>query len=404
MNKLVLYISGMHKLRSTKRVLFSILLLSLLAAATLPAADLSVSDLELITRGRWENQRLLLSTRGRSEISLSGGYKFGGNLQLGFESSDLSFAGADSPDYGDYTDADAYSTAVLEYLDKQTNLEFRGADIIYRGVFGSDVDLSYFIGHKQRLVSAETFPDVFGSRPISTKYQGYLYFPKLEYRGIHSVRGTGLEFSSDFGDENIRGNLYLYQDSLLPEGNYSTDVQFMLSQEQLKIELFAGASFPQGEYGLYRGGFLFYYRPAERGEFFAQIGLPYYRPFEQLTIDDFYFLFEPRVHFDYVSIITTLFWHPERYLMQETGDAGSADIHFNLLFGDQEKNPITGGFETNFNLETSDTGIQDFSITTSPYLSAVTSGVIWNFMVNVTLLPYSLEDMFEGIIGVKAVF
>lgn len=390
-----------------KKILFPFFLL-VLAAVVLPtagmAADLTVTELELITRGRWEDPDVLLTTRGRSEIQVAGGYKFGGSLLLGFESSDLSFAGDDPPDYADYPDAEAYSAALSDYLDKETSLAFQGANITYRQLFESNTDLTYFVGRNKRLASAEVFPSFFGSLPISTKYQGYLYFPENEYRGIHTVDGTGIEVSSTFGSEWNRSSLYVYQDGYLGQGSYSADAQFLANFDTLKFEFFAGGSFPEAEYGLYRAGMLFYYRPAERGEFFAQIGLPYYTPLDSLNINDFYFLFEPRVHFSKVSVILTLFWHPSYYLMEETGEEGSADIHFNILFGDPLENPVTGGIETNFNLETDDSSAQDFTITASPYLRAVTSGVVWNFMVNLTLLPYSLEEMVEGVIGVKAEF
>jgi hypothetical protein len=375
-------------------------------------ADLTIPELELITRGTWQNDTLLLQTRGHSEIQVSGGYKFGGSLLFGFESRDLSYAGQDAPEADtnndgsiDGTEESAYIAALSDYMDNQTTLQFQGARITYRNLFESPTDLTYFVGRNDRLGSAEVFPQQFGSIPFATKYQGYLYFPQNEYRGIHTVNGTGIELSSTFGTEWNRSSLYLYQDGYLGKGNYSADARFLANFEKLKLELFGGASFPQADYGLYRTGVLFYYRPAEKGEFFSQIGIPYFTPIDPLNINDFYFLFEPRVHFEYVSVILTLFWHPARYLMEETGDEGSADVHFNLMFGNPLENPVSGGVETNFTLETESTSSQDFEIKVTPYLSAITSGVIWNFMVNVKVLPYSLdEEMFEGVIGVKAEF
>lgn len=377
----------------------------LLLPGLIGAADLTVPELELITKGRGEDGRVILTTRGRSEIQVSGGYKFGGSLLLGFESGDLSYAGDDPPLWSDYTtDQVAFNNALTAYLDNRTSLEFQGAEITYRNLFESNTDMTYFVGRSARLASAEVFPELFGSLPITTKYQGYLYFPEREYRGIHTVNGTGIGLSSNFGTPWNRSSLYFYQDSYLGEGHYSADAQFLANFEKIKMEVFAGGSFPQGEYGVYRAGLLFYYRPAERGEFFTQIGVPYYKPLENFNINNLYFLFEPRVHFDFVSVILTLFWHPGYYLMETTGEEGSADIHFNLQFGNPLSHPITGGVETNFNLNTESGSSQDFNITATPYVSAVTSGVIWNFMVNVNLLPFDLENMVEGIVGVKAEF
>lgn len=370
------------------------------------AADLTIPEFELISRGYWEQDSLILRTRGRTELQVSGGYKFGGSLLLGFESEDLGYAGRDAPVLDDYAgDESAYISGLSDYVENQTTLQFQGAQISYRELFGTATDFTYFVGRSDRLASAEVFPTEFGSVPIATRYQGYLYFPQNEYRGIHSVNGTGIELSSSFGTQWNRSSVYLYQDSSLGEGNYSADARFLANFEKLKLELFGGASFPQKSYGLYRGGVLFHYSPAERGEFFSQIGLPYYDPAESLNINDFYFLFEPRVHFEYASVILTLFWHPAMYNMQPTGDDGSADINFNLQFGNPQKSPLSGGVETNFTLETEASSAQDFKLKVTPYLSAITSGVMWNFMINVNLLPYSLdEDMVEGIIGVKAEF
>lgn len=379
----------------------------LMIPVTAAAADLTVPELELITRGVWDqaSESVLLSTRGRSELQVGGGYKFGGSLQLGFESGDLTAIAQDPPDWADYDpDTLGYAAALSDYLDTQTTLEFQGARITYRNMFESYTTLTYFVGQSERLASAEIFPDYFGSRPITTKYQGYLYFPVNEYRGIHTVNGTGIQLSSSFGSDHSRTNLFFYQDSYLGEGNYSADLQFLANYDNLKLELFAGGSFPEGDYGLYRAGLMFYFSSGERGEFFSQVGVPYYKPLEEFNINNFYFLFEPRIHFDLVSVIMTLFWHPGYYLMETTGEEGSADIHFNLQFGDPLRSPLSGGLETNFTLVTETSSGQEFEITTTPYLSVVTSGVMWNFMVNLTVVPYELEELVEGVIGIKAEF
>jgi len=393
-------------MKKPMRLLFISLIL-LLSLQTAIAADLSIPEMELISRGRWDSdtETFIVNTRGRSEILIDGGYKFGGSLLIGFESGDLNNINQDPPLWEDYDpDTAGYAAAMSVYTENQTNLQFQGAQIVYRNMFGSFTDFSYFIGRNDRLASAEIFPSYFGSKPIATKYQGYLYFPEQEYRGIHTINGTGLQLSSSFGSDSTRTNISFYQDSYLGEGNYSGDIQFLANYEKLKLELFAGGSFPEGDYGLYRSGLMFYYSSGDRGEFFSQVGVPYFKPFEDFNINSFYFLFEPRIHFDIVSVILTLFWHPEYYLMETTGEEGSADIHFNLLFGDPLKSPLSGGLETNFTLKTDPGSSQDFEITAAPYLSVVTSGVVWNLMVNFTLLPYSVEDLVEGVIGIKAEF
>jgi hypothetical protein len=389
-------------MKHTRR-LFCILLVALTGTAVLPAADFSIPELELITRGNWNGSSVVLTTRGRSEFLVSGGYKFGGSLFFGFESGDLSYSGDQPPDRDDYAGDSAYIADLSDYLGNNTYLQFQGAQIVYRELL-PNTDLTYFTGRSDRFASGELFLDYFGAAPLATRFQGYLYFPENEYRGIHTVNGTGVELSSSFGSEWNRTSLYFYQDGYLGTGRYSADLDFAADLGDLKVESFVGGSFPVGSYGLYRGGLLFHYRPSDRGEFFAQLGVPYWKPPDRLSIDNLYFLFEPRVHFDPLSILLTLFWHPQYYLMESTGDLGSADIHLNFMLGDPTRNPLTGGLETNFNLDTTSSFAQDFEIVTTPYLSAVTSGVIWNFMVNVQLVPFSLPDMVEGVIGVKAEF
>jgi hypothetical protein len=382
---------------------FLILAVLLAGAMTLPAADLTIPELELITRGTWEGSSVRLTTRGQSEFKVSGGYKFGGSLFFGFKSNDLSYSGDAPPDYGDYSDDVAYLGDLSSFLGNNTYLQFQGAHIVYRDLLPS-TDLTYFTGRNDRFASGELFPEYFGSAPLATRFQGFLYFPENEYRGIHTVNGTGVELSSSFGTDWSLTSLYFYQDGHLGAGKYSGDLSFAMDLGDLKLETFLGGSFPSGSYGVYRGGMLFYYHPSDKGEFFAQVGVPYWQPPARFSIDNVYFLFEPRVHFDPVSIMLTLFWHPEYYLMETTGDLGSADIHLNFRVGDPTENPLTGGVETNFTIDTATSFAQDFEIVTTPYLSAVTSGVIWNFMINVQLVPYSLSDMFEGVIGVKAEF
>ena len=401
-----------------KRCLRTIGLSGLLffAAGVLFSADIAISELQLITRGIWSDaaESVVLDTRGESELEVSGGYKFGGSMSFGFTSGDLSYAGEDPPNYlddeyqslGTPDDAqDAYLQDLSLYLDNRTSLDFLGAEIVYRDIGGEGTDLTYFIGRNDRIASGEDFIDRFGTLPFTTKYQGYFYFPVQNYRGIHRVRGTGLRFTSPFGTERHLSAFYLYQDDHedLDPGTYSTDYRALFHFDQLQFEYFAGSTFPKADYGVYRTGFLLYYNPSDRGDFFAQVGVPYWESMDQLTIEHFYFLFEPRIHFDPLSIILTLFWHPKYYAMAETGDFGDADIHFNFLFGNPLENQVTGGLETTLQINTDDIN-KDFGVVTSPYLQANAGGVVWNFAVNVTLLPYDLETLVEGVVGIKAEF
>ncbi len=380
----------------TKRNFKVIILMIFLISTNLYSADLKVPNMELITRSNFDTGTPILTTRGKINLLVSGGYKLGGNLTIGFDSSDIGFS---------QTDPSTLTTAtgLATYLSNQTYLQFQSAQIIIRNLFSSSTDLTYFIGKNDVLCSGDDFPNIFGSIPIATRYRGYLYFPNNEFNGIHTINGTGLKLSSNFGSDRNVTSAYIYQDGYLGSGYFSSDLRTMFNFDKIKIESFLGATFSASSSGLYRGGFLFNYKPGISGDFFAQVGVPQWDPSEIFTIDRLFFLFEPRIKFNPVTIILTLFWHPGYYLQSTTGNAGSSDVHINFMIGEPGISKISGGIEGSTTYDSSKTSDQ-FSIQVSPYLSAITSGVIWNIMLNTKLFPYSLNDMFEGVISAKAEF
>ena len=243
---------------------------------------------------------------------------------------------------------------------------------------------------------------MFGSYPIATRYRGYLYFPNNEFDGIYTVNGTGIKVESTWKDGNYLTSAYLYKDGYLPDV-YSSDFRTMFNFSNLKLETFAGATFPAGTYGLYRGGFLLNYRAGEVGEFMAQIGVPLWNPGEVFDIDRMFFLFEPRINFNLTSIIMTLFWQPGYYRQEQLATTGTANVHLNFMVGDLAESPLAGGLESSVTFDLTNITNQ-FTYVVTPYLSAITSGVLWNFMININLFPFTPRDMFEGVIGIKAEF
>ena len=235
-------------------------------------------------------------------------------------------------------------------------------------------------------------------------FGGYMYFPEgIRYEGIHQVAGTGAKLETTFGTESNRTALYVYQDSFLGNGKFSADLWTIHNFRRFKLESFLGASFPVSQYGYYRAGLLLYYQAGETGEFLTQIGIPRWDPLnDPFQIDLFYFLFEPRVRLGMLSIIMTLFWHPEYYHQTQTAELGSVDVNVNFQIGNPDESLYSGGVEANISLLTY--ADEQFSAALSPYFSAVTSGVIWDFKVNVKLFPFDLADLAEGYIGVRAEF
>lgn len=344
------------------------------------SANILVPSMELVTRGYMNGGSFVLSTKGDLDLLIEGGYKFGGQVILDFESENLH----------DITDT--------------SSIGFKSASVLIRDLFSAPLDLTYFAGEYDNLCTGLMFPVYFGTGRIASRFGGYMYFPEgIRYEGIHQVAGTGIKLETTFGSETNRTALYLYQDSFLGAGKYSADLWTIQNFRSFKLESFIGGSFPASSYGYYRAGLLLYYQAGETGEFLTQIGIPRWDPMtDPMQIDLFYFLFEPRVKLGLLSIIMTLFWHPEYYHQTQTNELGSVDVNVNFQLGDPEANLFSGGVETNISFLTY--ADEMFNARISPYFSAITSGVIWDFKVNVKLFPFNLSDLAEGYIGVRAEF
>ena len=141
-------------------------------------------------------------------------------------------------------------------------------------------------------------------------------------------------------------------------------------------------------------------------EFFAQVGIPRLSPgSDAFSINLFYLLFEPRVHLGLVHIIPTFFWHPQYYLQQSTGELGSFDVNLNFLFKKNDDPRLSGGAEANLVFRNEEaTSAQQLRAKVSPYLSFVTSGVLWDLKVNVNLFPFSLSSLIDVFLGIRAEF
>ena len=350
------------------------------------SANLLVPTLELITRGYSAENKTVLGTRGSMEFLVEGGYKFGGRILLGFESDNL------------------------EDLTLERYLNFMGASVVMINPLGLPLEIAYFTGENDVFGTGDVFPVHYGTDPIASKFRGFLYFPAVEqvrYNGIHTVSGTGMKITSDFGSEWARAALYAYQDQYIGTGTYSVDIHGSINLLRFKLESFFGLSYPVTTPELtqtyLRAGLLLFYTTGVGGEFLTQIGVPRWDPAnDDFTINLFYFLFEPRVRFGIFSIILTLFWHPMYYLQVETGELGSADINANFAFGNPQTSPVSGGAEAKLAFST--LGESQFSAVISPYFRTITSGVIWDFKVNAKLFPFSLDDIVEVFVGVRAAF
>ena len=360
------------------------------------AANVSIPGFQLLTRGFMDSGRFVLQTQADVEIQLGGGYKFGGELSFALDTENLE----EQSTPGETYDQTTLTAALNERLGLKT------ASVIVRDLFELPLNVSYFIGEQDRLLTGDIFPEQFGTDLVASDFRGLIYFPDgVVYDGVHVVDGTGLLVTLP----SIAPWLYLdtgvYQDAYLGSGYYSADVRAAFNTERFKAETFLGASFPVAAFGIYRAGALLYYSTGEGGEFLTQIGIPRWAPVTDgaLNIDDFFFLFEPRVHVGIMSIVLTLFWHPEYYVQAPTEERGATDIIVRLIAGDIQTNVVSGGLETGIRLRPESTE-QQLNVVAAPFMTINSAGVIWDFKANFNVFPIDLSNLVDGYVGIRTQF
>lgn len=381
--------------RNVRPVQFFLLVgLALLSAHTAFGADILVPRFELLTRGYPEGGSLLLATRADIDLAVEGGYKFGGGI--GFSISD--------PVLEDSRDVPIIAPSDVERrLERYPALEYAEATV--RSVFDTPLSVTYFVGTTDTFGSGDDFPELFGTGLFATHYRGALYsYGSTIYEGLYRVSGTGFELATAPLADTVAVSAYTYQDLRFDPGVYSSDLRARFNTERLKAELFGGATYPTSEAGLYRGGAMVFFDTGTAGEFFAQLGLPRYDPWNDpaVTLDDFYFLFEPRVRLNLFSVILTLFWRPEYHNQLATGDTGALDSNIRFQLGDYEQTRVRGGLETGLHYRPE--ASEQLEVDASPFISVTTAGVVWDFLVRATLYPFEYENSFEGYLGIRSAF
>ncbi len=384
-----------------------------LAAPAAFGADIAVPYLALLTDGRVNDAgAFVLSTRASIDILVEGGDKFDAWFKLGFRNPSMeSYLSSAAP--GATTAAGAtlvdLATAVAR-LEAASGLSLRTVAIQTKGILATELELAAFVGHLDTFCSGADFPEAFGTRDFSTRFKGYMYYPSgiggdrsRSYDGLHEVYGTGLRLS--LPGETLRPSLYLYQDSWLGAGSYSADLRTLLSLGPVRLEAFAGGSFPVSALGAYRAGLLFLFEAGDIGEFYAQIGVPYWDPTKQFTMDLFYFMFEPRVRFGAGELIISLFFHPSRYLQQLTNESGAIELRFDLGFGRIEEGSARFGAET---LLAYDPNLSAATLRfdAAPYVEFVRNGVRWDLRLAVRAFPVPTPwyGIFMPMVGISTAY
>ncbi|MHC6203825.1 hypothetical protein ACYULU_11595 [Breznakiellaceae bacterium SP9] len=414
-----------------------------LGAAGLYAAEISVPLLEFGTRTTFEDGEAAMSSTANADIGINGGYKYGVLLGLSFNARDLGKAMAYQNYRWDYwdngssgaplTDED-YNDLVDKINDRNDNqavLSFRMAKATARDLFGSPLELAYFIGKADTFCSGSEFERRFNTERIATDYQGFSYFPNgiggdilRQYDGIHRVRGTGFSFALNAWDAFVP-LLYLYQDfsdssqyrfdsgELVDAGDrhYSGDLRFLYSGAAIKLEVFGGMTTTSGKAAgtgrsnSGRGGLLAYFSTNENAGLFLQAGAPAWHTGSKLTTDNLYFLMEPRLRFSLLSIYLTFFYHPFEYMHVRTEtEKGKVDLNFKLFFGRLETAGVEGGIETTACLQMNEVRETDFYA--SPFVSIISTGLRWDLKLRANLTDVSSkhEEACAIFIGVRTAF
>jgi hypothetical protein len=397
----------------------SILALALAAPWTAFAADLSVQTLDLISHGGLDSGtgRFAVDTRLYFDLAIKGGEKFGGLIRMDFLSgtveNDLAKSGqtlnhlTGAPIAGDIN-------AIIDKINSLTSPRLRTAAVTARGLLGLPLEATYFVGMLDNFCSGDDFITLYGASPFSTALRGPMVYPEgvggnsnLFYEGIHAVNGTGFRFGTTSKlSSGFNAYLYAYQDADIGPGFWSGDLRFLLNSGPVKLELFGGGSTqPGAPLGVYRAGMLFYAAPGEVGEFFAQAGIPRWDISKAFSVDELYFLFEPRINFGVGSLALTVFYHPAWYRQKETDEAGSLDAAFNLRFGKLAEQGAQGGVESLLELRTA-TGSTPLSINISPYYSVIAAGIEWDMKLTLKLFPFPSPwyGVFKPFIGLKTSF
>ena len=378
-----------------------LLALALGSTGTLFAADLRVDQLELLTRGAYDDSSGTFDASSLVNLSLSleGGDKFAGLLRMNCFSDNLedALALASEP---------ASSTNYLDKIDISPQIQT--VAVTARSVFDLPVDVSYFVGQMDNFCSGDDFVSLFGAAPFATELRGPMIYPngvggnpEVWWNGIYSADGTGFRFATTpkLSSASI-AYLYLYQDLNVGTGTWSSDLRWLFNSDKVKTEVFAGAT-TGGSYGIYRGGLLFYAQSGNEGEFLAQTGVTHWVAGEALSLDDLFFLFEPRVKFEAGQVSITVFYHPAWYLQKNyssSGEEDAMDADFNVRLGRITQSGMQGGLETFLAfrpLTTDPVNTPPLAIDTSPYYSLITGGIRWDFKFDLRLFPF--PDPWYGI-------
>ncbi|MDA8425015.1 MAG: hypothetical protein M0Z80_02670 [Treponema sp.] len=382
---------------------FAFFALVVAGGPALRAANFAVNNLEMVTHGSVDPSTNLF-TAGTSlyyELEIKGGDKVSALLRLNFLNGDIESV---LPPPG------TLSTALSP--------QFETAAVTTKDIFNLPLDATYFVGYLDAFCSGDDFVTLFGTAPFATTLRGPMVYPNgignnpnRYWDGIAASDGTGFRLgTSPRLSSNFVSYLYMYQDSDIGPGSWSGDLRGLMNYERVKLEIFAGATATPGySAGIYRSGLMFYAAPGEVGEFFAQVGVPHWDPLAGFSVNDIFFLFEPRMNFSFGSLALTVFYHPAWYRQQPTDESGALDTALDLRFGKIAQDGSQGGLQCLLEfrpLTTNTTLTPTLTALASPYYSIIGGGIEWDFKLALQLLPLpsAWYGIFQPFVGLQTSF
>jgi hypothetical protein len=307
---------------------------------------------------------------------------------------------------------------LADRFNNRAALSFRVAKATARDLFKLPLEFSYFVGLSDAFCSGEEFASRYGLASIETDFTGFYYFPEgiggnpyRRYNGIHAVQGTGFSIALTRWD-NIVPLLYLYQDIpylntagvISEKTHYSGDLRTLFNGEKLKLEAFWGISGGKDIDPGFRGGLLAFFTSGRGADLLIQGGIPGWVQGEEFSIDNMYFLMEPRLSFGLCALHVNFFYHPLEYLHIKTEEErGKADINIKFLIGDMERFRLQGGLETTLGLKAGEE--RDVSVKMSPFISLLSDGLRWDFKLRVNPRAWEKpEEITEIFVGIRTAY
>ncbi len=280
-------------------------------------------------------------------------------------------------------------------------LYLSGVYIGSRSLFGTPLELRYFIGDSDRFGTGREFPSRFGMSYFASDMRGMRYFRETAipvYDGLYSVYGHGLRVSTGRLSDTWELRGYTYGDPRLErENRYSSDLRLLYGTSGLSIDSFLGASYPYGDAGRYRAGTMLFFDNGSIAQFFAQIALPAWEPMDSISAEDLFLLFEPRLYLRPIWFALTFFWHPTVYEQSLTNAEGYSDIQLEAMIARMDRSGLAGGIRNGFRFRPRDPDAEQLSVRLSPFIKSRLPGYSWELALETQIYPYENLQSFTGV-------